>query len=162
MSFTVLHIFCFVVWSSIIMEHVSLYEDDPYICFVKSFWKYTCINLYHTSCLINGYLKLVYLLIIHFILYSLLPKNCNNASYLLPIRIIIINMLTSFMIYTSRQNYMQWMHLYEWLHIIWIVIKRSILTIIILLPKVLYYFKVFYRWFRRGGRHACLQERQEV
>lgn len=100
LSFTVLHIFCFVVWSSIIMEHVSLYEDDPYICFVKSFWKYTCINLYHTSCLINGYLKLVYLLIIHFILYSLLPKNCNNASYLLPIRIIIINVLTSFMIYT--------------------------------------------------------------
>lgn len=30
----------------------------------------------------------------------ILPKNCNNASYLLPIRIIIINVLTCSMIYT--------------------------------------------------------------
>lgn len=88
----------------------SLYVDDPYTSIVFLFLQIH-MNQYLVRVLSmdiwNQYI-FDHSIIPIYILYSFLPNNCNNDSYLLPIWIIIINVLTCFVIYTISSDKTIW------------------------------------------------------
>lgn len=102
--------FTHLVWPSIIIENVSLYVDDPYTSIVFLFLQIH-MNQYLVRVLSmdiwNQYI-FGHSIIPIYILYSFLPNNCNNDSYLLPIWIIIINVLNCFVIYTISSDKTIW------------------------------------------------------